>query len=737
MEVQPEQTGLERKLSAQQLDVLLLRRDVLPLRPRLAARLLALAERGGPDAAAAAEAAAIVACEPALAARTLALAAAGDGQTPRSIREAVERLGLGRLRAAVLTAPVCGETETRGPNAALDREAFARHCVAVGVAARALAVERGDIDAEQAYLCGLLHDIGKSVLAEALPRSYARAVTLSAAGERELSACEREVIGVDHLLAGRRLAQRWALGRAVEQTAWLHHQDADGVPASAEAAALVHVVAVADCLARDRQVGVSGNAAAGGDVSALARRVGLLAGVVQRIAAELPELAARQEQAALPARAAPARYGEALARAAAELAADNERLEQQAAALAGRAEAAERFAAFAASLPAEAALPDVLAGIAAAYGAASEAVAYAVAAGGATALAVRRDERGRLDWRMLDLAALERSPAGLPLAALLAEPRQWEPWGEPDALAHEALIFADEWLGGVAYRPSPRPPAGELAAAMAMALAVVRRRARAEELGEELAAASRDQAGRAQALLAERALEAVGDLAAGAAHELNNPLAVVSGRAQLMRDRTKGKKQRETWQIIVEQAQRISDIISDLMEYARPRRPQPAALDVRELLESAAAAFSASGHPQAAAARVDIEIGQDAPAAWADGEQVRKALVELIANAAAAAPRVWLRAEADPAGLAVLLTVRDNGPGMDADVAARACTPFFSAQPAGRRRGMGLPKAKRYVESNGGRLRISSRPREGTTVSIQLPRAPRQRHETEAQRATR
>ena len=68
------------------------------------------------------------------------------------------------------------------------------------------------------------------------------------------------------------------------------------------------------------------------------------------------------------------------------------------------------------------------------------------------------------------------------------------------------------------------------------------------------------------------------------------------------------------------------------------------------------------------------------------------------------------------------MTVRDTGPGMDARTLDSAFTPFFSAQRAGRRRGLGLPRAKRYVENNGGRIWIRTRPGEGTTVYVQLPR---------------
>ena len=84
-----------------------------------------------------------------------------------------------------------------------------------------------------------------------------------------------------------------------------------------------------------------------------------------------------------------------------------------------------------------------------------------------------------------------------------------------------------------------------------------------------------------------------------------------------------------------------------------------------------------------------------------------------------------MRLEALPrAGLpSVVIRVTDNGPGMDAETLAAAFTPFYSNRPAGRGRGMGLARAKRIVQANGGEIWIDSQPNQGTTVSVALPRS--------------
>jgi signal transduction histidine kinase len=205
---------------------------------------------------------------------------------------------------------------------------------------------------------------------------------------------------------------------------------------------------------------------------------------------------------------------------------------------------------------------------------------------------------------------------------------------------------------------------------------------------------------------------------------LNNPLAVVSGRAQLMRERATSESERQTWQVIAEQAQRVSDIVTELMDFANPQTPRPESVAVGELVTEAIDRFLSSEHSQAKAVRFDIQEEGDLPQVWIDRAQLCDVLVELIANAATAEgrrPRVTVTAQADDLGQAVQLTVRDEGPGMDEQTLAHAWTPFFSLQRAGRRRGLGLPKAKRYVESNGGRMWITSLPGKGTTVHLNLP----------------
>lgn len=730
------------RIDAHQLDVIVRRCGSLPTRPDVAAAILELTGPGAPgdEGERLRLVARLVAADPALAAKVLSMAADSSPSPAGTVAQAVRHLPADAVRSAALSAAAAASSPR--PRCGWDHPAFCTHCLAVASAAGLLAEgAAADLDREQAFTCGLLHDLGKLLLADALPRSYARALAGARSHHASLAAFEGKVLGVDHLAAGRRLARLWRLPRAVENVIWLHHQPAGAIPPSAGDRTLVLVVALADALARRGALGFSGNCSAPPPTEGLARALGIGGDLLDEVAGRLPEAVERHGRLLGLSRVGRKATCLALSAAASEeLGRLHESLRRRADALSARARAFDRLARFAASLPPDATVGDVLARIAEALlapaGAAGRcAVAYGLDDRGGSILAVRRGPKRPPEWRSFALRAPGgEGPAPRPPAAaealpdLLAEADGWRAWAGEAAGAHLPLTCGGRWLGGVLL---PADAAAEtpdaLAGALGMALGLVRQRRRAVELSEELARASRELADAQEAMADARTLEAIGDLAAGAAHELNTPLAVVSGRAQLMRDRADSDEDRKTWQTIVEQAQRISDTITELMQVARPPQPHRSAVAAGELLARAAETFSSSDHPQAKSAQVDIQTEDGCPNVWADPAQMQAVLVELMTNAATAAPagpHIHLAAEPDGIDPGVLLTVRDDGPGMDERTAARACTPFFSAQPAGRRRGLGLPRARRLVESNGGKIWIDSRLGRGTTVRILLPAEP-------------
>jgi hypothetical protein len=218
----------------------------------------------------------------------------------------------------------------------------------------------------------------------------------------------------------------------------------------------------------------------------------------------------------------------------------------------------------------------------------------------------------------------------------------------------------------------------------------------------------------------EARLEAVRSFAYGAGHEINNPLANIAARAQALLVDERDPERRRKLATIVDQAFRARDMIGGLMVFARPPRPNPVDVDVHDVLRPVVEA----ARPVAEAKRVRLDYSPPPRpvAVRVDAAQVAEAVRAVVANAVEAVNeggRVVIEAASDADGCQV--TVADDGPGMDGDAARRAFDPFYCGRDAGRGIGLGLPKALRLIESNGGGLAVESRPGEGTRVVISLP----------------
>lgn len=221
----------------------------------------------------------------------------------------------------------------------------------------------------------------------------------------------------------------------------------------------------------------------------------------------------------------------------------------------------------------------------------------------------------------------------------------------------------------------------------------------------------------------EKLLEALAEFAAGAAHEFNNPLTVISGRAQLMAERAE-PQDREVWQMIAQQAQRISTAIDRLMTFSSPPPSHPQRVELAELLDEIISETFSEIPPNAELPRCDKTI-EAWPVAWADASQIREALGELLANAVAACETgrdICLTARPRP-DETVEITVFDGGAGMSRPRLAKAMLPFASGPQAGGYDGLGLCRAWRLVANNQGQMRVTSQPGQGTTVEVILPKA--------------
>jgi two-component system NtrC family sensor kinase len=238
-------------------------------------------------------------------------------------------------------------------------------------------------------------------------------------------------------------------------------------------------------------------------------------------------------------------------------------------------------------------------------------------------------------------------------------------------------------------------------------------------------------------------LSALAEFAAGAGHEINNPLAVISGQAQYVLKQMdwldvpaeeienvgeylEGLREKVTPSLnkIIGQTQRIHSILTDMMQFARPSKPKPALLSVRSLVQEVTHSWQKLAE-QRKVRVVPFEIAHD-ETLHADLNQTRTALNALLRNAIEAAPAdgwVAIRLE-KKTGHMLELIVEDSGVGPAAIAREHLFDPFFSGRSAGRGRGLGLSTAWRFARQQGGDVRFDGVFDGVTRFVLTLPLAP-------------
>jgi signal transduction histidine kinase len=288
------------------------------------------------------------------------------------------------------------------------------------------------------------------------------------------------------------------------------------------------------------------------------------------------------------------------------------------------------------------------------------------------------------------------------------------------------MTAGDARIGGLVLAARPALPpdgAAQLTALASVAGAALKRvlaEAELVTLSEELAEVNRALYAAEHERVQRRNVAALGEMAAGAAHEINNPLAIISGRAQQLAADEAVPARQEMLKTIIQQASRVSDILAELRQFAHPPAPRLAEVDAAAMARDVVAEFQRGLTAKGTQLRLEAP---DAPAAIrVDRDQVAGALREIVKNALEACTNsggdVTVTVQPLAHENSIRLAVSDSGPGMGPQVRARAFDPFFCGRDAGRRRGLGLSKAYRAVVASGGQLTLESAPGHGTTVRL-------------------
>jgi PAS domain S-box-containing protein len=219
-------------------------------------------------------------------------------------------------------------------------------------------------------------------------------------------------------------------------------------------------------------------------------------------------------------------------------------------------------------------------------------------------------------------------------------------------------------------------------------------------------------------------LSALGEMVAGVAHELNNPLTAVFGFAQLLLSEDLAKDQKEEVRHIYTHAERCKKIIDGLLKFSRRHRAERARTSLNELVQST---VDLLGYQMRLAdVRVEVDLDPNVPDSMMDSFQVQQVVINLATNAQHAVQETGrpglLTLRTRRAGPdKIVLEAEDNGCGMSDAVRRRIFDPFFTTKGIGKGTGLGLSISYGIVREHGGSLTVKSRTGEGSTFRVELP----------------
>ena len=237
-----------------------------------------------------------------------------------------------------------------------------------------------------------------------------------------------------------------------------------------------------------------------------------------------------------------------------------------------------------------------------------------------------------------------------------------------------------------------------------------------EKFSQDLAAAQAD-------LVHAERLASMGQLAAGVAHEINNPLGTILLYSSLMLRSLPAEDPRgDDLRMVVSETTRCRDIVAGLLNFARQGRLVTQEADIHALLDDTLAQLER----QPAMAKVEVVRKYDTtlPKIVMDAAQMRQVFLNIIMNAAEAMPdggSLTVRTGPADGGNGVSISLSDTGVGMSEEHLSRLFTPFFTTKQLGKGTGLGLPIAYGIVKMHRGQIQVQSQPGVGTTFTITLP----------------
>jgi signal transduction histidine kinase len=238
-------------------------------------------------------------------------------------------------------------------------------------------------------------------------------------------------------------------------------------------------------------------------------------------------------------------------------------------------------------------------------------------------------------------------------------------------------------------------------------------------IDRELRARKRVQDARLQMERSQR-LSLVGQIAAGMAHEIKNPLASIKGAVEILGDEATAPEDKEEFrQIVFKEVRRVDRSLTDFLEFARPSETKFASVNLSDIVRASIKQLDLQARNQGLT--IESRLEQEVTVR-ADREKIHQVLLNLLLNAMQSSPdesEILVALETDTASNQAVLTIEDNGSGLGESDIDRLFEPFYSTKSTGT--GLGLAIARTIIEKHGGTITLGDRPQGGAVAAVKLP----------------
>ncbi|HPO15970.1 MAG TPA: HDOD domain-containing protein [Candidatus Hydrogenedentes bacterium] len=630
----------------------------------------------------------------------------------RSLEEAVFQMGVAGIRKTVFQHAAHGLFPDK-EGARLDRKAFWKHAFACAELTERLAVQRNSPWRNEAYVAGLLHDIGKPILDAIMPEGYSKVLEVSHSHALYVLEAEQRAFGVDHGLVGKWAAEYWGLPEPYVAAIWLHHHPEGVLEAALYPAELIALVGLADQLAHGLLAGFSLSQL----ISATEERrksLGIAPDELEVMLGKeiapppeeievhaLPDTALLEESFSLSRRL---KRSQAMNRLHDTL----HSLEKQEQILRVVVECLRNDFSISAGC-CYSVLLETLEGV---VWSPSHPVPYPLHA--------RLDADSEREKNVLELlgSLLPNGPAAQNLfkhQGLMVIPLMTEQ-GSLGQIIFDSfgISMSEEDLDVFLH-------VGRIAGA---ALGRIVDRIQNEERIEQLAATLwKQEMTHRQSIRTER-MDTMAQLASGAAHTINNPLTAISGRAQMLLSRLSSPEEVRSLETIIQQSRRISKILSNLMQFARPADPRLETTVLSFVMHHVVGVMRE--RLEANHIRIFEHYAPGIPSVQADRRQIEQVFINLILNAEQAMPHggdLTITVKPSQDRHSVVVQISDTGHGIPANIIDRVFEPFFTTREETENTGLGLAVCHGIIERHRGAITLHGGSGLGATCTVTLPAA--------------